>query len=60
MFDEIRRHLVDEARRLARLVFPEDSPPGGAREHRARPRPRHADVTETALFLEFLDVVARS
>src|SRR5688572_27755338 len=57
--DELRRHLVDEARRLARLVLAEDSPPRGAGQHEPLPRAGHPHIAEAALLLQFLLVVAR-
>ena len=39
--DERCRHLVYEARRLARLILAENPPPRGAREHEPRPRSGH-------------------
>ena len=58
--DELRRDFVDEARRLARLVFAEHPAPRRAGQHEALPRPRHADVAEPPFFLELLLVVARA
>src|SRR6185295_7623537 len=47
--DELSRHLVDETRWLAGLVFAEDSAACGARQHEARAGAGHPDVTETPL-----------
>ena len=58
--DELRRHLVDEPRRLARLVLAEHAPPRGSGQHELCARARHPDVAQAPLFLELLLVVARS
>src|SRR5258706_5403683 len=54
------RDLVDEPRRLARLILAEHATARGAGEHEALPRAGHADITEPSFFLELLLVLARS
>ena len=56
--DELRRDLVEEARRLGRLVFAEDAAPGGAGQEQPLLRARHADVAEPALLLELVLALA--
>ena len=52
-------NLVDEARRLGRLVLAEHTPARGRRQHQPPLRARDADVAEPALLLELGLVVGR-
>ena len=54
--DELRGNLLEETRRLGRLILAENAAPRGARQHEPLARAREAHVAQPALFL---DVVHR-